>query len=332
MRIRRSRLLRHLVGPGRPRDLLGRRRPFRRLAGFGGPRAGWRRRRPGGRGLRRGASWLRSGGIGSCRAAAGERSDRDNGRGRNQKLRHATSPEVRSTGVRVHKVKVASARTGVTAAETPSSRLDRRRLDPPPSAYPVGGSWGDDLIGVRSSLRNAVPVTWNNGNHAQCSIVCGLDGSDGARAALRVAAPLAENLGLRLVVAHVVQPQPTARGLGPTAGELAALPLDTLLAGGESLVEGILEQEQLGDAERRVLLGFAADRLADLADDEAAALIVVGSRGRRGFKAAWLGSVSADVIGVARCPVLVVPPGAATDGRQTSSAAGAGVPGSPAAP
>jgi nucleotide-binding universal stress UspA family protein len=38
-------------------------------------------------------------------------------------------------------------------------------------------------------------------------------------------------------------------------------------------------------------------------------LIVVGSRGRGRFKAAFLGSVSNSLVGVARCPVLIVPPG-----------------------
>jgi nucleotide-binding universal stress UspA family protein len=40
-------------------------------------------------------------------------------------------------------------------------------------------------------------------------------------------------------------------------------------------------------------------------------MIVVGSRGRGAFKAAFLGSVSSSLVGVARCPVLIVPPGAA---------------------
>jgi nucleotide-binding universal stress UspA family protein len=40
-------------------------------------------------------------------------------------------------------------------------------------------------------------------------------------------------------------------------------------------------------------------------------LIVVGSRGRGRFKAALLGSVSNSLVGLARCPVLIVPPGAA---------------------
>jgi nucleotide-binding universal stress UspA family protein len=67
----------------------------------------------------------------------------------------------------------------------------------------------------------------------------------------------------------------------------------------------------LDQAEQRVLIGYPAERLADLADEEGAQMIVVGSRGRGAFKAAFLGSVSTTLIGVARCPVLVVPPGAA---------------------
>jgi nucleotide-binding universal stress UspA family protein len=155
-------------------------------------------------------------------------------------------------------------------------------------------------------------VTANNGNHVQRSVVCGVDGSYGALVALRVAAQLARELRVRLVVAHVVQPQPAATGLGPSVHQLESLPLDALLAGGEALIDRMLEGEQLRDAERRVVFGFAADRLADLADEERAERIVLGSRGRRGFKAAWLGSVSADVVSVARCPVLVVPPAAAS--------------------
>ena len=143
------------------------------------------------------------------------------------------------------------------------------------------------------------------------SIVCGVDGSCDARVALRFAARLSSQLGVRLVIAHVVQPPLPLAGLGPTARQLTEIPVDALLTGGEALVERILEEERLGTAERRIVLGFPADRLADIADDEAADLIIVGSRGRGAFKAAFLGSVSTDLIGVARCPILVVPPAAA---------------------
>ena len=93
-----------------------------------------------------------------------------------------------------------------------------------------------------------------------------------------------------------------------------------------SAARWIPEAEDAGGfmgAKRRVLLGFPGDRLADLADDEAAELIIVGSRGRGAVKSALLGSVSADVIGVARRPVLVVPSRADVPSRERGEARGA---------
>jgi nucleotide-binding universal stress UspA family protein len=139
------------------------------------------------------------------------------------------------------------------------------------------------------------------------SIVCGVDDSREAHVAVRVAAGLAELLGLRLVAAHVVHPPTPAVVIGPTARGVGDVPVDALLASGEALLDRILVEEGLADVERRVVLGNHPDRLADLADEEAAELIVVGSRGRGAFKAAFLGSFSTGLLGVARCPVLVVP-------------------------
>jgi nucleotide-binding universal stress UspA family protein len=147
------------------------------------------------------------------------------------------------------------------------------------------------------------------------AIVCGVDGSADSQAALSVAARMAEQLGARLVLANAVEyvhsPYATAGAFGPAAAR-APLPetLDEQVRAGERLLEMMAEQAGLDQAERRVVTGFAAERLADLADEEGAELIVVGSRGRGAFKAAFLGSVSTSLIGVARCPVLVVPPGA----------------------
>jgi nucleotide-binding universal stress UspA family protein len=140
------------------------------------------------------------------------------------------------------------------------------------------------------------------------SIVCGVDGSRESRAALRAGAQLAGQLGVRLVAAHVVQ-LPTPRPqLGPMAPDLGPIPVDALLAGGEALLERILEDEDLVEAARRVVLGFPADRLDRLPGEEAAELIVVGSRGRGVLRAALGGSVSIELIRAARRPVLVVPP------------------------
>jgi nucleotide-binding universal stress UspA family protein len=161
------------------------------------------------------------------------------------------------------------------------------------------------VLVVPERRKSEIPT---QGGTMRGSILCGVDGSADSQAALRAATRLAEQLGARLVVAHVVQPEQ----MRPVAAGARLMPALSLgIEAGERLLEEILETHELTDVERRVGTGVPADRLADLADEEDAELIVVGSRGRGAFRAAFLGSVSSDLIGVARCPVLVVPPGAA---------------------
>jgi len=156
------------------------------------------------------------------------------------------------------------------------------------------------------------------------SIICGVDGSDESQAALAVAARLADRLRARLVLAHVVEyaHAPYAvvgpMGAGAVPRSLVAATTNDQVQAAERLLAKIAEEAGLERAERRVAFGLAAERLADLADDEEAELIVVGARGRGVFKAAFLGSVSMSLIGVARCPVLVVPAGAGGTTRRGS--------------
>ena len=148
------------------------------------------------------------------------------------------------------------------------------------------------------------------------SIVCGVDGSEDSAAALTVAARLADRLDARLVLATVVEPvqSPYATAGAFGGGMAVRVPLADALAeqvpAAERLLQAMAERANVESADRRVVTGLAAERLADLADEEDAEVIVVGSRGRGAFRAAFLGSVSTSLIGVARCPVLVVPPGA----------------------
>jgi nucleotide-binding universal stress UspA family protein len=150
------------------------------------------------------------------------------------------------------------------------------------------------------------------GAQMQKPVVCGVDGSAQSQAALTVAARLADSVDARLVVAHVVEQLHTPyAALGATGPGLPAPPPATVLEAqvrdGERLVKDMTEQAGLGTAERRVVSGVPAHELAKLAEDENAAFIVVGSRGRSALKAAVLGSVSTTLIGVAHRPVLVIP-------------------------
>ena len=135
------------------------------------------------------------------------------------------------------------------------------------------------------------------------SIVCGVDGSREAGAALHEAVRLSERLGLRLVVVHVVAPARPAPAFGP-----GALPsLGDELAAGEQRGERLVDRAGVADAERRVVYGYPAERLARIADEEHADFVVVGSRGRGALRSALLGSVSVELCTTGSRPVVVVP-------------------------
>jgi anti-anti-sigma factor len=147
------------------------------------------------------------------------------------------------------------------------------------------------------------------------SIVCGVDETQHARFALLTAERFARKLGLRLVVVHVAEhvSQPSAFMSSNTVRLATQDHRETLAA--LDLVERAIGDEGVANAEAKALHGDPAECLADVADEERAEMIVVGSRGLGAFKTVFLGSVSNALIGVARCPVLVVPPGATADDR-----------------
>ncbi len=133
-------------------------------------------------------------------------------------------------------------------------------------------------------------------------VLVGVDGSDTSARALHVAATLASRLNAELVVVHAVGLMSVIDGRHvPSEGrhdELAALLSDRWcqpLAG----VEGLRW--------RAVLVhGPPTEVMLNQADDLAAALVVVGSRGIGSEK--LLGSTSHHLVHHCTRPVVVVPP------------------------
>src|SRR5438105_2002402 len=104
------------------------------------------------------------------------------------------------------------------------------------------------------------------------AIVCAVDESLGAAEAIEVAAALSEGLGLRLVLAHVVD------GYRRTNG------VDVGLQGhreGQRLLERIARRHNLESAvDRRAEVGDFASQLSRIAGEAAAVVLVIGSRSR----------------------------------------------------
>ena len=142
------------------------------------------------------------------------------------------------------------------------------------------------------------------------AIVGAVDESEAIDDVVRVAQALATALGSRLVLVHVAPPTEAPGVSAAPAGQERLR--EEELADARALLQGVAGRLAAGDAEQRVELGSPADRIVAIADEEDAALVVIGSRGRRDVKSALLGSVSHGVASKATCPVVIVPPGAPT--------------------
>jgi nucleotide-binding universal stress UspA family protein len=132
------------------------------------------------------------------------------------------------------------------------------------------------------------------------SIICGVDDSDSAKGAARVARALSGELGLGVIFVRAVDRKAADAEVTAVAERL------------ERLTASVNETDH--GAGWSVEAGHPADALVAAAKKADAAMIVVGSTGSR---SSLLGSVSADVSRRAPCPVVVVPPGAdaTVDGR-----------------
>jgi nucleotide-binding universal stress UspA family protein len=143
-------------------------------------------------------------------------------------------------------------------------------------------------------------------------IVVGVDGSDTSHEALRWAAEEARLRSSPLVAVYAwsyIPPQPIGDPgmLAIPAGDLPGQ-LDAEREAAEAALEAAVS-EALGAApdiavERKLVEGDAADAL--VGESGSAELVVVGSHGRSGLRAALLGSVSRHVATHAACPVVVV--------------------------
>jgi nucleotide-binding universal stress UspA family protein len=139
------------------------------------------------------------------------------------------------------------------------------------------------------------------------SLVCCVDDSEGARAALTVASRLADALAFELLILHV---EPATELPGVSAAVAGQKRLrEAELADARRLLDELAREAELGaDAVLRAEIGDPSERILAACADASVQLVVLGSHGRRGMRAVVLGSISRDVAARAPCPCVVVPP------------------------
>ena len=131
------------------------------------------------------------------------------------------------------------------------------------------------------------------------TIVCGVSDSAEEKEAVELADALGSRLGLRLVLVSVVD--------GVPPGSEESLTARQRLSGTRQTLDGLV-RDAGGGAEARVVVGERAEALAQVAAEEGADLIVVGSR------AAGLGgrklrsTLARELEAATPVPVLVAPP------------------------
>lgn len=144
---------------------------------------------------------------------------------------------------------------------------------------------------------------------AYTNIVVGTDGSPTAERGLRQAAALAAGEDARLIVVSAYQPTGD-RSTGVAAEQVPAELRFTLTdrAQTEAIAErgrAIAHEEGVTKVVVQALPGDPADVLLESAEDFAADLVVVGSRGLTSHAHFILGSVASSVAHHAPCDVLV---------------------------
>jgi nucleotide-binding universal stress UspA family protein len=141
-------------------------------------------------------------------------------------------------------------------------------------------------------------------------IIVGMDGSQGAENALPFAIDMAERDGASIVLAHVEEAT-IGKGGGPLRVDEPEIEAALHKQADELTDRGIDARVVTA----KVIVGGAAPAIVQVAEDEGADLIVVGSRGRSGLAGIVLGSVAHRLLHLANQAVLVVTPNAKPSAR-----------------
>ena len=122
------------------------------------------------------------------------------------------------------------------------------------------------------------------------TIVCGVDSTPAGRSAVRVAAALADSIGARLVAVRVLDPSADAR-------------VDAERVAARVLYDDVPDSGAIARGE----IGDVAERLAAVAHDEQAALIVLGA-GSRGRSRTYLRARCAAALAeLTTVPIVIAP-------------------------
>jgi len=135
-------------------------------------------------------------------------------------------------------------------------------------------------------------------------VLIATDFSSHAEDALALVGGLAMPEGSAVRIVHVIEPFPQIYAFAPTSMIAMTENVERETTAELDRKRAIFRERPV-EVQTALVLGRPADMIVDEAQRFRADLVVMGSRGRRGVASALLGSVSAEVVDRAPCPVLV---------------------------
>src|SRR5215831_6125382 len=136
------------------------------------------------------------------------------------------------------------------------------------------------------------------------TILVATDFSDCAERALDHAVALADKLGAKIYLLHVIG-VPTL-GLPELGVALTTAMMESTVRANHAELDRIATRRSGANLETVLRTGDARDVILDVARDVQADLIAMGTHGRRGVRRALIGSIAEGVVRAAPCPVLTV--------------------------
>jgi nucleotide-binding universal stress UspA family protein len=160
-----------------------------------------------------------------------------------------------------------------------------------------------------------MPTTTTNSNATTTSqktiisrILVAIDGSDSSMDAADYAISIAKKYDAELYALHVIHPADVDLLPGPAQTSAYSLVINTNKKSEEYLDKVKLKANEYAITIKTEVIAAInlAEGIVDYAEGKNTDIIVVGTRGKSGIKKALLGSIAANVVTYAHCPVLVI--------------------------
>jgi len=139
-------------------------------------------------------------------------------------------------------------------------------------------------------------------------ILCAVDLSDQSKQVAEYALMLAEMSGASIVVIYAAPTLTQYTGFHVPPNTIDNFVGEIVSGAERSMADFVAETFPNSDTKGIIVVGYAAEEILTMAEQEQVDLIVMGTRGRKGIDRLLFGSVAERVVKSASCPVLTIRP------------------------